>query len=138
MATELHYDSENDLMHTRATGRVTLDDLVNHPKAQIEQCPEKGRLLFELLDAREVDGIDASILSLVAHVPKMLGDLRHFKGIRLAILSDEDWVVGQANQLAALFARSSVRICVFRVKPEAMKWLDEQRVLQAAADSSDS
>ncbi|QQL45146.1 STAS/SEC14 domain-containing protein [Sulfuriroseicoccus oceanibius] len=132
MPTELHYDAENDLMHTRAFGRVTKEDLLRHPSAQIEKLPQEGAHLYELLDARDVEGVDVSILGIVAHVPKMFSQLRHFDGVSLAILSNEDWVYGQANQLAALFARSSVRIRVFRVESQAMAWLDDQRAARNA------
>ena len=132
MPTELHYHEESDLMHTRAFGRVVKEDLLGHPAAQIASFPQEGAHLYELLDAREVEGVDVSILGIVAHVPRMFSQLRYFDGVSLAILSDEDWVYGQANQLAALFARSSVRIRVFRVEAEAMAWLDDQRAARNA------
>ena len=129
MSTDVSYDCESGLMHTRAFGTLTIDDLADHPKKQIAAAPEKLRMVYELLDAREIETIAATNLMLVPFVPKMLGELKRFDGIRLAILCDEDWVAGQANQLAALFMRSIVVVRVFRRKDEALAWLKEQRAV---------
>jgi stage II sporulation SpoAA-like protein len=125
MPVTYHIDQSKQIIYTRCTGPVTLDEVRRH-FVELSQDPDRPDRLDVLLDLSEMTTVpESDELRVVA------GDIARLRpqvefGI-CAIVATTPAVFGMSRVFEVFTERYFAATRVFRMEPDALGWLEAQR-----------
>jgi len=120
MPISIHYDPEQNVLYTDATGEISLGDIMSY-YSEIERIDFKPQ--YSVL----ADYSEASIELNYDDLNKMASkrsSISHGSGlVKIAVFAKSDVVFGVARMYEAMIDKESYEVNAFRDREEAMQWL---------------
>lgn len=120
MPISIDYDSNENVIYTKAEGEIGLDDILAYFSSVATLDLQKGyRVLADYSDAL----IDLSS----ADIDEMTGQRKKIsvpdEKIRIAVFCKEDLVFGVGRVYRALLGEDKYEVMIFRSQEDAKRWL---------------
>ena len=120
MPISIDYDSNENVIYTKAEGAIKLDDIMEYFSSVTALSLQKGyRVLADYTDV--FLDLSTDDLREMARQRKMLSAPN--EKIRIAVFCNEDMVFGIGRVYEALVGEDKHEVMIFRSQEDAEKWL---------------